>query len=259
MNTSFKSFIAVAALSAGLLTPSVGFAQTSLTTTRLTAAIADASIVTFTVASASGFVAGSTSAVIDAEVMDVIAVTGTTIRVVRGLAGTRAMPHNANALVYVGARPFVDSVGRYGACTSANERLLPVLVPQTGTLYTCTSGQWTSASLTGKGGYLTMPVSSGGVPAVTACGATSGNANCANTQTGYTARIWHGAATLSSGSAIISDLSPTFTSTSTGACVGQSQTGTSAGATSKVVISGVSSLTITGTGSEVIWWQCVGY
>lgn len=258
MNKYLKSFVAVLALSVGLLIPSLVQAQVTLTSTSLSVAITSPTANTIVVVSATGFVAGTTQVVVDMEQMNVTSVNGTTIGVTRGLNGTNATTHAAGSLAYVGSPTYFDTVGRSGSCTSTNERVLPVVVPTQGRLYTCTGSKWSWASITGGGGYLTMPVSSGGIAAVTACGATSGNANCANTQTGYTARIWQGVATLSLGSAVVSNLSPTFTSTSTGSCMGIDTSGAS-GVLAEVVISGVSSITVAGTGSGTVSWLCVGY
>lgn len=260
MNKYFRSFVAVLALSLGLFVTTPVSAQTTLTQTALSAAVTTTNDNSITVNSATTFAAGTTHAVIDAEEMAVVSVSGTTIGVVRGINGTRATTHASGAVVYVGSPTYFDSVGRYGSCTATNERVLPIVVPTEGKYYTCSSSNWVSADLVTLGGYATMPSTSGGIPTTYSCGSTAGDSNCANTATGHTAKMWSGRASLSSGSAVISGLSPTFTSVLTGACVGQSQdaaSGTTTGV--QVVISGVSSLTITGTGTEVIWYICVGY
>lgn len=257
MNLTKRSFIAALALIAGLFTSSA-FAQTnpnSTSQTALAAAITSISATSLRVNSATGAAAGSTSLVVDAEVMDIAAVNGTTLTVVRGMAGTRATTHASGAVAYIGTRPIVDTVGRYGSCTTSPN---PVLVPTEGRLYTCSNSNWVSANLTTKGGFLTMSATSGGVPTAYSCGATSGSTTCANTQTGYTAHIISGVATLSAGTAVISGISPAFTSTATGACVGIDTSGAS-GVLSEVVISGVSSITVAGTGAGTVSWMCVGY
>lgn len=259
MNKYFRSFVAVLALSLGLFASMPVSAQTTLTQTALSAAITTTNDNSITVNSATTFAAGTTHVVIDAEEMAVTSVSGTTIGVVRGINGTRAATHASGAVAYVGSPTYFDSVGRYGSCTATNERVLPIIVPTEGKYYTCSSSNWVSANLVTLGGYATMPSTSGGIPTVYSCGPTTGTTSCANTATGHTAKMWTGAATLSSGVAIISGMSPPFTATSTGFCVGQDQTAASGATSAKVVLSGVSSITISGTGSDVVWWICVGY
>ncbi len=259
MKNHINRFVAASVLLVGLLVALPVSAQVTLTSTRLSAAITAINDNTITVVSATGFTAGTTHAVIDAEEMAVTSVSGTTIGVVRGINGTRAMPHTTAAVVYVGSPTYFDSVGRFGSCTATNERVLPIIVPTEGKYYTCSSSNWVSAALTTLGGYLTMPSTSGGVATLYSCGATTGTTTCANTASGHTAKVWSGAATLTLGNAIISGISPAFTSTATAACVGQSAGAASGGSGSRIVITGVSSITITGTGSEVIWWICAGY
>ena len=262
MNNIIKSFLATVALLATVLsfTSPVLHAQATTTQTALSAAITSANASTFIVNSTTGFTANSTNAVIDAEQMAVIAVNTTTntITVVRGISGTRATTHASGAIVYVGPPNYFTSYPRTGSCTAANELNIPIINASMREYYTCVSGDWRRADLTADGGYLTQSVTSGGVPTSYSCGATSGNANCANTQTGHTAHYITGVATLSAGSAIISSISPTFTSTSTGACVGVDTSGGS-GVVAEVIISGVSSITVNGTGSGTVSWLCAGY
>lgn len=260
LKTFGKSFVAVTALLGALLLSALPVsAQVTLTSTRITAAISTLTATTMTVASATGFTAGTTHAVIDQEEVQVTSVNGLTIGIARiGANGTRVTTHASSAIVYVGNPTYFDSVGRSGSCTSTAERVLPVLVPVQGKLFTCTGGSWSTALYTTLGGYLTMPVTSGGMPTTYSCGATSGSTTCPNTATGYTAKMFSGVATLSAGTAVISGLSPTFTSTATGACVGVDTSGAS-GVVAEVVISGVSSLTVNGTGAGTVSWLCLGY
>ncbi len=122
-----------------------------------------------------------------------------------------------------------------------------------------TSGSTVLAPQAIAAGSVTLPKQTGSLPTAYFCGATSGNAACANTDTGGTARVIGGIATLSSNAAIISSISPTFTSTSTFSCTGQDIT-TRANPV-QVVQTSSSSVTITNTtgASDVINWQCTGY
>lgn len=106
-----------------------------------------------------------------------------------------------------------------------------------------------------------LPTTTGGVPLLTFCGPTSGSATCANTASGNTARVIGGTATLASNSAVISGITPAFTSASpaTFACIGQDLT-TRANPV-QVATTSTTSVTITNTtgSSDVIQWQCIGY
>ncbi len=151
------------------------FGQTVLTMTTLSAALPGAvSSVTgsgapgvLTVASATGisaptpntgFIASAaTSAAqtllyVDKELMEVRAVSGTTITVVRGVGSTANTSHISGALVFViptannpwmnaqlGAQP--QSIPA-GSCTRANELYLPRINFQSGTISDCLGGQW---------------------------------------------------------------------------------------------------------------------
>lgn len=107
-------------------------------------------------------------------------------------------------------------------------------------------------------GTETLPVTTGGLPVVIACGATTGSASCANTNVGATSQIYFGAATLASNSAVIT-LSPGYTSTSTFFCVGNDKTTRA----NPVDIASTSATTITITNttgaSDLIYYHCVGY
>jgi hypothetical protein len=89
------------------------------------------------------------------------------------------------------------------------------------------------------------------------CGSTVGNQACSNQTNGATVRTISGLAILTSGSAVISGISPAYTGTATFSCLGQDTT-TSSNAV-KVANTSVSSVTITGTGSDAISWICSGY
>lgn len=124
-------------------------------------------------------------------------------------------------------------------------------------------GGYHFASAQGGGGAFVPSFAYDGIrnfPRFFACGAGTGNHSCANTASGMTAHIITGTATLSNGSAVVSGISPPFTSTTTGACIGQSQDAASGTSTTvQVVITGVSSIRVEASGAEVIWYQCVAY
>lgn len=106
-------------------------------------------------------------------------------------------------------------------------------------------------------GTETLPSTTGGLPVVIACGATSGSSACANTAVGATSNITFGKATLASNVATIT-LTPGYTSTSTYFCVANDVT-TRANPVQAVPAS-ATTFTITNTtgASDVIQWICVG-
>lgn len=108
-------------------------------------------------------------------------------------------------------------------------------------------------------GTTSLPTITGSLPLAYFCGATSGDATCANTDTAGTGRVFGGIATLASNSAVISAISPAFTSTSTYTCVANDLT-TRANPV-QVANTSASSITITNTtgASDVINYLCVGY
>ena len=108
-------------------------------------------------------------------------------------------------------------------------------------------------------GTETLPSTTGGLPVVIYCGATSGaTANCANTATGATAKVYAGVATLSSNASVIT-ISPGFTATGDYSCTGNDVT-TRANPV-QVVPTSATTFTITNTtgASDVVNWTCVGY
>ncbi len=94
-----------------------------------------------------------------------------------------------------------------------------------------------------------------GFPRLFYCGT---GATCGNTASGMTAHIVTGVRTLTAGTAVVSGISPPFTSTATASCVGNDTSGSS-GVLTEVVVSGVSSITINGTGAGTVAWMCAGY
>lgn len=112
-------------------------AQTYLSTTTLSAAVT-ASQNSVTVASASGIVAGG-KLYIDHELLNVTAVSGTTISVFRPQGPTA---HNSAAVVIVipvAAQPsaLVTTDPRAGACTPSSYSFLPIINTDTGNVWLC--------------------------------------------------------------------------------------------------------------------------
>jgi hypothetical protein len=230
----------------------LGHSQATTTATTLSAAVTSSSVTTITVTSATGFTAGTTSAFVGRELMEVISVSGTTIGVRRGSAGIASTHANA-APIWVGPRgtasPFVNSA-RAGSCTAANQSHLPKIDVNTGLRYGCQGGSWALA-----GGPVTVSAIAGQF-----CGTTS---TCAATPA--TVRVVTGSAALVSASpsaVTITGISPAFTSTSTFMCTASPVGTTAAIASTGVAVDLVSgsSITITGpnTVTTVVTYICVG-
>lgn len=139
MKTLKKLFISLALFLVGAV-PS--FAQTSLTSTTLSAAVTS-SANTIRVASASGITvsAGTTATglFIDNEYLVVTAVNGTTLTVSRGQSGTRANSHASGATVLAGPpRAFYD-VDPSGSCTAAQTAYTPYINILTGNQWLCST------------------------------------------------------------------------------------------------------------------------
>lgn len=118
-------------------------AQTTTTQTTTTVAISNTTQKVFTVTSATGFVVGY-KALIDTELMDITAISGTTITVNRGVNATAAQTHASGATIYVGpsgASPFI-STDKVGTCTSSNELYLPQLNYKNGRRWNCINSTW---------------------------------------------------------------------------------------------------------------------
>jgi len=176
---TMKKLTLLFAISLGLA--SVASSQTLLTTTTLSAALQGAGSVNgatptgntsiLTVASATGISAptpntsltsGLTSTsdaqsylYIDRELMQVKAVSGTTITVIRGVSGTGASSHASGAIVFiVPAAAFGSWSGTgfaaaaqgpsvpQGSCTRSNEPYLPRIDFSSGSISDCLGGQW---------------------------------------------------------------------------------------------------------------------
>lgn len=135
-----------------LLWPAFGFAQTTVTQTTLSAAITTTNGTLVTVASATGISASSNTQtywiVVDQEAMQVTAVSGTNLTVIRGIGGSRAHTHASSAIVYFGpsgstsGSPFVAVDPPLGSCTSANETYSLRINTQNGRIWQCTNSSW---------------------------------------------------------------------------------------------------------------------
>lgn len=195
-------------------------AQTVLTTTTLSAALqgmgsvngatptGNLSIVS--VASATGisapaantsFTSGLTATseaqsylYIDRELMQVKAVSGTTITVIRGVNGTGAVSHASGAVVFVipGSAFGIWSGGGadsgpqgpsfpQGSCTRSNELFLPRIQFSSGTISDCNGGQWVNgdASQTQRLVNFQLQLPNTGATAYTSAGTST--AKAANT------------------------------------------------------------------------------
>lgn len=120
-------------------------AQTALTTTTISTAVADPAQRTVVVASATGISAGTGLFVaVTGELMTVTSISGTTATVNRGDEGTRAFPIAASAVVII--TPAAASVNRTfeGSCTGANlPQYFQYVNPTRGTYFVCmAAGLW---------------------------------------------------------------------------------------------------------------------
>jgi len=123
-----------------------GFGQATLQSTTVSAAVGlnDQSIV---VASATGFVAPNNGAIasivfIDQEALGVQSISGTTIGVIRGYGGTRSTAHASGTTTYIGPPNYYVSFPQAGACTAANQVVLPTINITSGLQYNCLGGVW---------------------------------------------------------------------------------------------------------------------
>jgi hypothetical protein len=137
---------------------SFAFGQTILTTTTLSAAVSSSSSQTFGLTSATNVNAPSASDTtkltflyVDRELVQVVSVSGTSARVIRGLQGTAATTHASGAIVFViPAYLSASQGGPYGiaqgapsgSCTRANEVSLPRINYVSGIISDCNGGQW---------------------------------------------------------------------------------------------------------------------
>lgn len=141
MKTILTRFVLAATLVVAAFSPA--FAQTALNFTTFSAAITDPAGRTATVASTTGIVAPTTSAVTylyaDGELMQVLSVNTTTklVGIIRGVGGTRAVTHPANGFVYVTTPDAVITYDPTGNCTPSANTSLPLLNVRNGNIWHC--------------------------------------------------------------------------------------------------------------------------
>lgn len=137
-------FRAWAVLIGLLILAAPAFAQTATTSTTLSTAVSSTSGTSLVVASATNVEAGG-QLYIDRELMDVVSVNSTTVRVVRGAGGTKPSLHPASSLVYVATKlgkpsVFKSNQVQFGTCTRANEIYLPQIDAANGIIWDCPTG-----------------------------------------------------------------------------------------------------------------------
>lgn len=163
MKNRFRSFVLVALV---LLALSAS-AQTIITPTTLSSAIADSKTTYMVVASATGisapaqptgpqlpatdtncYIADGTTGAGKGELVTVRGVSGTTITIRRGAGGTVAAPHIKNALVFCSSpQNFISrdvQAEQMGSCTrgTAPADVLPKINVKTGVISDCLAGVW---------------------------------------------------------------------------------------------------------------------
>jgi hypothetical protein len=147
MNKLKQLLVLVASL---LLVVSTSWAQATLTSTTLSAAITSTSDSVFRVTSATGFSVGRL-AYVDREAISISSVTGTTISGLRGANGTQAGTHASGATIYVGPPTYFTTYDRAGSCTATSEVVLPRVNISSGNVWTCTGSLWVLNNFVGAG------------------------------------------------------------------------------------------------------------
>lgn len=154
---NIKKILAWIAIGLGSFT--AAHAQLILNNTTLSAAIADGSVRTFNVVSATGINAASyqdntknTFLYIDRELMNVENVQGTLVTVTRGLGGTQAQGHPSGALTFV-VPAYLGTFwfglpAPQGACNRTAVIALPVISPSEGIISDCQNGRWVNGNFT---------------------------------------------------------------------------------------------------------------
>lgn len=134
-------------------------AQKILTNTTLASAVTTGNARIINLTSATGVSAPNPSTpssytflFVDRELMDVEAVNGTQVTVIRGAESTQGTPHLSGAVVFVVPAYLATNVGGgaqgtgpavpAGSCTRANELVLPRIQFASGTISDCLNGQW---------------------------------------------------------------------------------------------------------------------
>jgi hypothetical protein len=138
----------------------VASAQTTTTQTILSTAITNTSSNIVNVASATGITASTVSVqtyiFVDSELMQVRAISGTQLTVIRGRRG-RASTHAANSVVFFGTAGtynnatqvtggvFIDS-DPIGNCTANQQAFSLVVNPQTSSVWRCLNSAWAATT-----------------------------------------------------------------------------------------------------------------
>lgn len=138
-------------------------AQVSITNTTTTSAVS-ASATLVPVTSATGFVASTTIAVVDFEIMSITAVNSTNITVIRGQGGTKQVPHISGARVWVGPQNYFYSFTppNGSACTATLEVALPHINPVAQTISQCSGGVWLGGGANAAPPYKVLSPNPGG-------------------------------------------------------------------------------------------------
>lgn len=139
--------ISALAIIAALVVSVPALAQTTVTTTTLSAAVS-ANTQSIPLASATGVTVGS-GLFVDRESMSVVSITGTVARVVRGVDGSGSVSHASGATVYVGPTsgvagpgPFWQSDPAIGSCTASAEQYSVRINTNSGRIWGCINSRW---------------------------------------------------------------------------------------------------------------------
>jgi hypothetical protein len=165
---------------AALAIPFPAGAQTVLTPTTLSSAIGDNKIQVMVVSSATGFVANTTVAYIDKELVAVKSVSGTTIGIIRGQGGTSSAAHPSGAQVFVGTpNQFFSKPNQLvpsGSCTRTAELVVPMINVANGVISDCVGGQWVNGVRTPEPKWRIMVPDPGGTAysSINTAGTTTG-------------------------------------------------------------------------------------
>lgn len=167
--------------------------MTAMTSTTLSAAVT-ATADKITVASATGFNAANMETAtpaslvyIDAELMQVIAVSSTTITVKRGVAGI-ASAHASGQVVWVGAPNDFSAQTKRGYEASPTEKL-PVIDPAKGIFYTNVGSYWYEQTTSLKAHKEMWDLVGSGAPTDGTSGTGAGIAGPGSTYNDYTNQV----------------------------------------------------------------------
>ena len=142
-------FALVSSLSAFAQSPSPTLATTTVTIAIVAPTAGQPPSPNLTVASNAGITAAPPTFVyIDRELMQVTAISGTTLVTVRrGQGGTTPQAHLINSIVYIGTAQNFTTVDYVGACVPTNQ-VLPQINVSNGNIFNCSPSGATSAGTT---------------------------------------------------------------------------------------------------------------